>query len=144
MKLVFLLLTAMVSAQDIAPTSHFATIHVYRAKAKIKGVALHPSIYYDGRELYRLYVGTFVTTQVSVGKHMISVGRSEVGLLMDLEAGQDYYFCFGHKNMLVTGFSGAQPITLTLVSKDEAKSAMVGLRDAVLHPKKCNSCGDRQ
>jgi len=35
-----------------------ATIHVYRPKAKIMARGVHPSIYCDGVELYRLHQGT--------------------------------------------------------------------------------------
>ena len=117
-------------AQNPSPFQPSATIHVYRPKARIKARAVHPSIYCDGVELYRLHQGTVFNSKVSAGKHMISVGRSEVGQLVDLEPGKDYYFRFGHKNLLVTGFSGAQPITLTLVAEEEALPEMRGLKKA--------------
>ena len=75
-----------------------------------------------------MHQGTFFNSKVAAGKHMISVGRSEVGQLVELQPGKDYYFRFGHKNLLVTGFSGAQPLTLTLVPEEEALPEMQGLK----------------
>jgi hypothetical protein len=106
-----------------------ATIHVYRAQARVKGIMLHPSIYCDGIEFTRLYRGTFFAAEVSPGKHLITLGRTEVGQLVDVEPGKDYYFRFGHKNILVTAVSGREPLTLTQVSADEARSEMRGLKD---------------
>jgi len=93
------------------------------------GIALHPSIYFDGMELYRLGAGTFFTATVPAGKHLITAGRSEVGQLLDIEAGKEYYFLLGHKNMFVTGLGGAEPMTLSLVTEDEARSGMRGLKE---------------
>src|SRR5215471_8332878 len=95
-----------------------ATIHVYRAKAHIKAILLHPSVYCDGKELTRLYRGTVFVTQIPAGKHMITLGRTEVGQFVDFESGKDYYFRFGHKNMLVTAVSNREPLTLTQVSAE--------------------------
>jgi hypothetical protein len=118
-----------------------ATIYVYRSKAKIVGAMLRPSVYYDGTELYRLDTGTFFTAKLPIGKHMITIGRSEVGLLMDLEPGKDYYFAFGHRSVWA-GAVGVQPIFLSLVSEDKARADMQGLRGLGIS-KRCNSCGDR-
>jgi hypothetical protein len=107
----------------------FATIHVYRPKARIVARGIHPSIYCDGMELYRLHQGTFFTAKLPAGKHLITAGRSEVGQLIDMEPGKDYYFRFGHRNLLLSGFSASQPITLSLVSEDEARTEIQGLAD---------------
>lgn len=107
-----------------------ATIHVYRAQAHIKGIALHPSVYCDGKEITRLHKGTFFSAEIPPGKHLITLGRTEVGLLLEMEPGKDYYFRFGHKNILVTAVSGREPLTLTEVSADEALPEMKGLKDA--------------
>ena len=119
----------LVSAAFGQETNSKARIHVYRAKAKIVGVAIHPSVYCDGIELYRMYPGTFFVAEIAPGKHMISAGRSEVGQLMDLESGKDYYFRFGHKSIWATAVSNVQPITLSLVSEDEALPQMKGLKE---------------
>jgi len=107
-----------------------ATIHVYRAQARIKGIALHPSVYCDGNEITRLHKGTFFTAEILPGKHLITLGRTEVGQLLDMEPGKDYYFRFGHKNILVTAVSGREPLTLTQVSADEALSEMKDLKNS--------------
>jgi hypothetical protein len=124
-----ILLTVILAATQIAFGQEHATIHVYRAQARVKGIILHPSVYCDGIELTRLYRGTFFTAEVSPGKHLITLGRTEVGQLVDMEHAKDYYFRFGHKNMLVTAVSGREPLTLTQVSADEARSEMKGLKD---------------
>ena len=122
-KFVLLLISALAFGQE------HATIHVYRAPARIKGIALHPSVYCDGKEITRLYKGTYFTAQIVTGKHLVTLGRSEVGQLLDMEAGNDYYFRFGHKNMVVTAVSGREPLTLTQVSADEALSEMKDLKN---------------
>jgi Protein of unknown function (DUF2846) len=120
-----LLLALQAFAQTPAP----ATIHVYRAKAHLKGIALRPSVYCDGKDLTRLYRGTVFVTQIPAGKHMITLGRTEVGQFVDFEPGKDYYFRFGHKNMLVTAMSGREPLTLTQVSAEEALPEMKALKE---------------
>jgi hypothetical protein len=107
-----------------------ASIHVYRAQARIKGIALHPSVYCDGEEITRLHKGTFFSAKVPPGKHLITLGRTEVGQLLDMEPGKDYYFRFGHKNILVNAVSGREPLTLTEVSADEALPEMRDLKNA--------------
>jgi len=136
MKIVLLYLTITLATVTTAicqitesPVSQNATIHVYRAKAKLKGIALHPSIYLDGTEIKQISVGRFIVTSLPPGKHMISAGRSEVGQLVDLEPGKEYFFRIGHKNMFAVGFSGVQPITISLVSEEEAKREMAGLKE---------------
>jgi hypothetical protein len=113
------------TAQNTAP-SPTAKIHVYRPNTRIFGIGSHPSIYCDGKELTRLYRGTIFTAWVAPGKHLITGGRSEVGQLVDMEPGKDYYFRFAFdagKNL-----SGAQPFTLSVVSEDEARSERQNLR----------------
>jgi hypothetical protein len=111
------------------PSPGPTTIHVYRAKAHIKGIALHPSVYCDGKELTRLYRGTVFVTQIPPGKHMMTLGHTEVGQLVDFESGKDYYFRFGHKNILVTTLSSREPLTLTQVSAEEALPEMKALKE---------------
>jgi hypothetical protein len=120
-----MLAMAQAFGQQPAP----ATIHVYRAQARIKGIALHPSVYCDGKEITRLYKGTFFTAEILPGKHLITLGRTEVGQLLDMEPGKDYYFRFGHKNIVVTAVSGREPLTLTQVSADEALPEMKDLKN---------------
>jgi hypothetical protein len=124
LSMLILALPAFAQAPGPAP----ATIHVYRAKAHIKGIALHPSVYCDGKELTRLFRGTVFVTQIPAGTHMITLGRTEVGQLVDFESGKDYYFRFGHKNILVTAVSGREPLTLTQVSAEEALPEMKALK----------------
>jgi hypothetical protein len=137
MKAFLVLLTATVAAIPAAETGNIrqstgtkpatATVHVYRPK-HVVGMALKPSIYFDGVEIHRLHNGTFFVVSLPSGKHMLTAGRSEVGQLVELEAGKDYYFAFGHKNWAVTAVANRQPITLSLVSVEEAQREMVGLR----------------
>ena len=122
-------LAVLAVAQAFGQQPAAATIHVYRPKAKIMARGVHPSIYCDGVELYRLHQGTFFTAKLPAGKHLITAGRSEVGQLLDFEPGRNYYFRFGHKNMFISGLSNGQPITLSPVPEDEARSEMQGLRD---------------
>ena len=136
MKTLFVLFTIILGAttaevcQTAAPAApQKATIHVYRAKAKMKGILLHPAIYSDGTEIKRLSAGKFLVASLPPGKHMISAGRSEVGQLVDMEPGKHYYFRLGHKNMFAVGLSGVQPITISVVSEEEAKSEMAGLKE---------------
>jgi hypothetical protein len=119
----------MLEGQTVPAKTDTATIHVYRPKAKIKGIALRPSIYCDGMELYRMPQGTFFDAKIPVGKHIITAGRSEVGQFVDLEAGKDYYFMLGRRNMLVVAVSNAQPMTLNPVPEDQAKTEMKGLKE---------------
>ncbi len=60
---------------------------------------------------------------------MITLGRTEVGQFVDFESGKDYYFRFGHKNILVTAVSGREPLTLTEVSVEEALPEMKALKE---------------
>ena len=133
MKTVLLCLTIMLATVTTAICQSLATqnatIHVYRAKAKIKGIALHPSIYSDGTEIKQISAGRFIVASLPPGKHMISAGRSEVGQLVDMEPGKDYFFRIGHKNMFAVGFSGVQPITISIVSEEEARREMAGLKE---------------
>jgi hypothetical protein len=124
-------ITALAQAFGQQPAP--ATIQVYRPKAKIMARGVHPSIYLDGVELYRLHQGTFFMAIVPAGKHLVTAGRSEVGQLVEMEPGKHYYFRFGHRNLLLSGFSGSQPITLSLVSEDEARSEIQGLDDVTKH-----------
>jgi hypothetical protein len=71
------------------PAQPTATIHVYRERHLV-GFAISPSIYVDGIELQRLRNGTFFVAILLTGKHMITVGRSEVGLFVDFEPGKQY------------------------------------------------------
>lgn len=126
---VFVIALIVSTVQTFGQQQPAAIIHVYRANAHIKGIMLHPSVYCDGAELTRLYRGTFFTAKIPPGKHLITLGRTEVGQLIDLESGKDYYFRFGHKNIFVTSVSGREPLTLSLVPEDEARSEMQGLKD---------------
>jgi hypothetical protein len=123
-----LLLLTLISGSTFAQNS-VSTLHVYRSHATLKGRWLHPSIYCDGVELTRLYRGTFFATTVPPGKHMVTLGRTEVGLFVDMEPGKDYYFRFGHKNIFVTSVSGREPLTLTQVPESVARQEMDGLKD---------------
>jgi len=103
-------------------------IYVYRPQAMMKGRWLHPSIYCDGKELTRIYRGTVFMTTIPPGRHIITLGRTEVGQFVDMEPGRKYYFRFGHKNILVTAVSGREPLTLTQVDEAVALQEMDGLK----------------
>jgi hypothetical protein len=120
--LVLSLLNAQTSEQ--APT---ATIHVYREKHFV-GSAVSPSIYIDGTAVQRLHNGSFFVVTVPAGKHMITAGRSEVGLFTDFEPGKHYYFRMDHKNWAGTAVSGRQPIFLSPVPAEQAEGEMRKLK----------------
>jgi hypothetical protein len=107
-----------------APT---ATIHVYREKHLV-GFAISPSIYVDGIALQRLNNGTLFVAKLTTGKHMITVGRSEVGLFIEFEPDKHYYFRMDHKNWAGTAVSGRQPVFLSQVPADEAEGEMKTLK----------------
>jgi len=106
------------------------TIYVYRPHALMKARASHPSVYLDGKEVARIHQGTFVAFAAEPGKHMVTLGRSEVGQLREMESGKSQYFRFGHRNLLLIGITNAQPFTLTEVSEETAREEMTGLRKA--------------
>lgn len=128
-KLAILLMTVASVFPVLGQEAPKATVLVYRP-ASIVGSALKPSIYCDGKELQRLRNRTFFSASVEPGKHMITAGRSEVGQFVDFEPGKHYFIRFGHKNWVGTAVSGRQPITLTVVTEDEARSELHGLKDA--------------
>jgi hypothetical protein len=103
-----------------------ATIHVYREKHFV-GSALSPSFYLDGTGLQRVGNGKFFVATVPTGKHMITAGRSEVGLFVEFEPGKQYYFKIDHHNW-TTGFSGVEPMFLLQVTEDQAKAEMRHLK----------------
>ena len=129
---IILLLDALPIAIATVPSVGFgqdstsATVTVYRPPRKY-GAMIKPSIYCDGIELERLRNGRFFMASLPPGQHMISSGRSEVGQLVNLQAGKQYFFRFGWQRW-VTGFVGIQPVTLTLVSEDKARTEMAGLK----------------
>ena len=123
--LVCLLASAAFAAD---PQPQAATVYAYRTRVKVMARALRPSIYCDGIEIQRLSNGTFFSHKVPAGKHMISAGRTEVGQLVDLEPGKEYFFKLDHKNALITDVSGRQPMTLTVVPADTARREMEGLK----------------
>src|SRR5271165_528317 len=110
--------------------AHSSVIYVYRPQAMLKGRWLHPSIYCDGKELTRIYRGTVFTATIPPGRHVITLGRTEVGQFVDMEPAKKYYFRFGHKNILVTAVSGREPLTLTQVDEAVALQEMDGLKDS--------------
>jgi hypothetical protein len=134
MKTFQFVLTLTVAAIPVAmgqtetkPATQNATVHIYRP-SHVVGKALNPSIYCDGVEIHKLHNGTFFVVSLPAGKHMITAGRTEVGQFVALEPGKDYYFVLGHKNWAVTAVSGRQPLTLSLVSAEQARREMAGLR----------------
>src|SRR5260370_12809321 len=86
-----LLLLTLVSSV-FAQQAKLSTVYVYRPQATLKGRWTHPSIYCDGVELTRIYRGTVFRTTVPPGKHIITLGRTEVGQFVNIEPGADYYF----------------------------------------------------
>jgi Protein of unknown function (DUF2846) len=115
-------LVGMAAQSPVAPMpkTETATIHVYRPWHFV-GFAIAPSIYCDGIEIQRLHNGEAFVASVPVGKHMITAGRSEVGQLVEFQAGEQYFFKFGHKNWFGTAVSGRQPVTLSQVPEEEAQ-----------------------
>ncbi len=134
MKTLWLPLAVMVASIPAArgqaetkPATQTATVHVYRP-SHVVGMALNPSIYFDGIEIHKLHNGTFFVVSLPSGKHIITAGRTEVGQFVELEPGKDYYFMLGHKNAVVTAVTNRQPLTLSLVSEEQAQREMVGLK----------------
>ncbi len=118
-------ITAQPARPGDAPT---AVIHVYRQK-HVCAFAYSPSVYIDGTEIKRLRNGSFFVATVPTGKHMITAGRTEVGLLVEFEPGKDYYFKLDHKNCAGSAFSGRPPMVLSAVSPEQAKTEMSGLKE---------------
>jgi len=129
MKLTALLLLAGFALGADAPPQT-ATVYVYRPHALMKGRASHPSVYLDGKEVARIHQGTFVAFEVAPGKHIVTLGRSEVGAFKEMEAGKSQYFRFGHRNLLLVGITNTQPFTLTEVAEETAREEMKDLRKA--------------
>jgi hypothetical protein len=125
--LIFLLLSLAAFASDSTPPAQTATIHVYREKARLVGIIIRPSIYFDGRELKRLAKGECFSIALPIGKHLISAGRSEVGNLVELEPGKDYFFKLDHKNWAGNAVTGRQPMFLAPMPADQARTEMEGL-----------------
>lgn len=121
------LLSIVAYAADAPQT---ATVYVYRPHAFMKARASWPSVYLDGKEVARIHQGTFVVFETEPGKHMVTLGRSEVGQLREMEPGKSEYFRFGHRNLLLIGMTNAQPFTLTEVSEETAREEMKGLKKA--------------
>jgi hypothetical protein len=104
------------------------TIVVYRPHAKLYGIALTPSVYVDGTQVTRICNGCFFSISVAPGKHMITVGRSEVGNYVESKAGDTLYFKVrGKKSAVVTG---ASPMELDPVEKNVALKEMKKLKEA--------------
>jgi hypothetical protein len=121
-----MLLSSILKAQAPVQTPT-ATVHVYREK-RFVGSAVSPSIYVDGTALQRLHNGSFFVATVPSGKHMITAGRSEVGLFIDFEPGKHYYFRMDHKNWAGTAASGRQPMFLSQVPAEQAEADMRKLK----------------
>lgn len=121
-----LTLFALAVAIGFSQNQH-ATIHVYRLKS-VFASALKPSIYVDGKALERLHNGRYLTAEIPKGKHMITAGRTEVGQFIDFEAGKDYYFRLGHRNVWGTAVSGREPMMLDEVTADVAEKETKGLK----------------
>lgn len=111
-----------------------ATVFIYRPQAVMKGRWIHPSIYCDGIELTRLYSGTYFRADAPPGKHIVTLGRTEVGQFVDMAPGKNYFFRFGHKNIVVNAVSGREPLTLTQVAEETARKEMSGLKDGSAPP----------
>jgi hypothetical protein len=108
------------------------TVIVYRPHAKMVGILLRPSLYADGAQVTRICNGCFFSIPLPTGKHMITMGRSEVGRDIDLKTGETLYFkMWEKKSAMVTG---AQPIVLDPVEKDVAVNEMKKLRQATPDP----------
>lgn len=120
-----LFMALALSAQAADPS-----VVVYRARAAVKGRWTHPSIYSDGKELTRLYRGTFFQYTLPPGKHIVTMGRTEVGQFVEMESGKTYYFRFGHKNIFVNAVTGRAALTLEPVDEATAKREMEGLKRA--------------
>ncbi len=106
--------------------SNSATVTVYRPK-RTYGWAIKPSIYCDGVELARLRNGSFFVASLPPGRHLISAGRSEVGQFLTLEPHKQYFFQLGFQRW-VTGFVGVQPVTLSAVPEEKARTEMEELK----------------
>jgi hypothetical protein len=112
-----LLLIASVALAETEP----ATIHVYRQKWHV-GLAVKPSVYLDGVALERLHNGSYFVRYIPSGKHMFTAGRSETGLLVDIESGKKYYFRMDH------GSLAGPAIILTQIPEAQATSEMRKLK----------------
>lgn len=143
MKQALAILAVMTTAlgADPAPT-RTATVYVYRTKVRFMARALRPSIYCDGLELRQLANGEYFVDALPTGKHMISAGRTEVGQLVDLEPDKAYFFKLDHKNVFVSNWSGRQPMTLTSVPENQARTEIEGLKRVTARPPSPSSAGN--
>jgi hypothetical protein len=115
----------VVSSVTAQPTG---TIVVYRPHAKMAGIALKPSIYVDGVQVVRICNGCFFSTTLPAGKHIVTIGRSEVGQFIEVTDQTIIYFKVrGKKSAMITG---AQPMVLDPVRKVVALKEMDRLKSA--------------
>ena len=85
----FLLLSAA-SALAFAPPAPSGTVHFYRYLLKV-GKASHPIISCDAFPVARMQNGRVYTMQMTVGRHAIATSENPTGILVDIEAGKEYF-----------------------------------------------------
>ncbi len=114
--------TAPAAVTATAPAT--ATIYIYRYKQYI-GAALRPSVYCDGVELARIQNGRYVDLQLPPGSHTFYSNDKQVGAVVNLVAGKEYYF----RVDLQTGFWKGH-FRLEMVEPDQGKYDLSKLKPA--------------
>lgn len=68
-----------------------AIVYVYRKK-NFNTRNMQPSVYVDGEEVARMDDGKFFVMKLSPGKHSVEVNKGHSGAVIDMKAGEQYYF----------------------------------------------------
>ena len=84
------LLTAPIHlvAQDLLPSAKF---YIYRY-SMLQGIALHPAVYCDGKEVVHMQSGRVFEMNVPPGEHSCYMKDGRSGALVNAEAGKEHYF----------------------------------------------------
>lgn len=75
-------------AQD-APQS--AKFYIYRY-SMLQGVAVHPTVYCDGKDVVHMHSGRVFEMDVPPGEHSCYMKDKKSGAVVNAEAGKEYYF----------------------------------------------------
>lgn len=68
-----------------------ALVYVYRKK-NFNTRNMQPSVYVDGDEVARMDDGKYFIIKLTPGKHSVEVNKGHSGAVIDMKAGEQYYF----------------------------------------------------
>jgi|GEM_PF-2293772 len=89
---------AAASVEGLSSTD-IATVYIYRPKS-FMGMALHPTVMLDGKDLINIGNGRLFVGRFPPGKRLFKMDDGKSGAELDLQAGQSYYL----KVEIVPGF----------------------------------------